>query len=143
MLDVSPRLRQAFLLAVCSIDGLRDGDGDAFLVELRREAFGSGSAAVHQRLDELLGSVPGYAQRLWTSVSTLRSPGLPPQELCGLINRAIRLDDPALLQPLMVLLLLLLLMLLLLLLFCYFCSSSATATAVSWIDSEAYQSDQN
>ena len=95
-------LRQAFLLAVCRSDGLRDADADAFLVELRKEAFGSG-AAVHQRVDELLGSVPGYAQRLWTSVSTLRSPGTPPRELCGLINRAIRLDDPALLQPLMVL----------------------------------------
>ena len=65
---------------------------------------------MHQRLDELLDSVPGYAQRLWTSVSTLRSPGGPPRELCWLINRAIRLDDQGLLQPLMVLLLLLLLL---------------------------------
>ena len=86
---------------MCRSDGLRDADADAFLVELRREAFGAGSA-VSQRVDELLGSVPGYAQRLWTSVSTLRSPGEPPRELCGLINRAIRLDDPALLRPLMV-----------------------------------------
>ena len=102
---VSLPLLQAFLLAVCRSDGLRDVDADAFLVELRKEAFGAGTgAAVHQRVDELLGSVPGYAQRLWTSVSTLRSPGAPPRELCGLINRAIRLDDPALLQPLMVLL---------------------------------------
>ena len=77
---------------MCSIDSLRDADADAFLVELRREAFGSGSAAMPQRVDELLGSVPGYAQRLWTSVSTLRG-----QELCGLINRAIRLDDATLL----------------------------------------------
>jgi hypothetical protein len=102
---VSLHLRQAFLLAVCRGDGLRDADADAFLVELRKEAFGTGTgAAMHQRVDELLGSVPGYAQRLWTSVSTLRSPAAPPRELCGLINRAIRLDDPALLQPLMVLL---------------------------------------
>ena len=90
-----------FLVAVCRTEGLRDADADSFLVMLRREAFGTG-AAVEKRVDELLGSVPGYAQRLWTSVSTLQGPGLPPRELCGLINGAIRKDDPLLLKPLMV-----------------------------------------
>ena len=44
----------------------------------------------------------GFAQRLWTSVATLRGAGRPARELCGLVNEALRRDDAALLEPLMV-----------------------------------------
>ena len=90
---------KTFLLTVCPLEGLKESDAEAFLRDLRKEAFGAGSA-VAKRVDELLGSVPGYAQRLWTSVSTLQTEN-GRRELCWLINHAIRLDNPVLLKPLM------------------------------------------
>ena len=41
-----------------------------------------------------------YAQRLWTSQSVLVDGGRDGPELCGIINAALRDDDPALAPPL-------------------------------------------
>jgi hypothetical protein len=78
-----------------------------FSLSMRLELWYGAEAKIktflsHSVCDLHLRSVAGFAQRLWTSVATLRGAGRPARELCGLVNEALRRDDAALLQPLMV-----------------------------------------
>jgi hypothetical protein len=54
------------------------------------------------RSESLCAARHRYAQRLWTSQSLLVDGGRDGPELCGIINAALRLDDPALAPPLAV-----------------------------------------
>eukprot|EP00291_Cryptomonas_curvata_P020245 CAMPEP_0172169432 /NCGR_PEP_ID=MMETSP1050-20130122/10700_1 /TAXON_ID=233186 /ORGANISM="Cryptomonas curvata, Strain CCAP979/52" /LENGTH=463 /DNA_ID=CAMNT_0012840485 /DNA_START=198 /DNA_END=1589 /DNA_ORIENTATION=+ len=95
---------ESFLRAICDSVKLPNSlqVADAFLEKVRREALGEGrNSVVAQRVDEFLDSVPGLAQRLWTSLSELNWKDDRRVELCTLINLAIRLDESTLLKELM------------------------------------------